>query len=91
MSSEPKLVRIRTFSGPTAQLNAGLAKNILSAQGIPCIVPGETMAETLPGVDVLQVLVREEDAQEAEEILKSFLDSPPGGLHEAPDDEPERP
>lgn len=78
MSSEPKLVR--TFSGPGAQLNAGLAKNILAAEGIPCVVPGEMMAETLPGVDLVQVLVREEDAEDAEEILKSFLDTPPGDV-----------
>lgn len=76
MSSEPKLVRLRTFSGPGAQLTAGLAKNLLAAEGIPCVVPGEMMAETLPGVDLVQMLVREEDAENAAQILKSFLDTP---------------
>jgi putative signal transducing protein len=77
-SDEPnaKLVRLRTFSGPTAQLDAGLAKNILATQGIPCVLPGEAVAEMLPGVDAVQLLVREEDAVEAAEILKSYLDTP---------------
>lgn len=77
-SSEPAppLVRLRTFSGPTAQLDADLAKNILATQGIPCVLPGEQMAETLPGVDVVQLLVREEDAEAAADILKSYLDQP---------------
>lgn len=72
----PPLVRLRTFSGPTAQLDADLAKNILATQGIPCVLPGEQMAETLPGVDMVQMLVREQDAQEATDILKSYLDQP---------------
>jgi len=77
-SDEPAtpLVRLRTFSGPTAQLDADLAKNILATQGIPCVLPGEQMAETLPGIDVVQLLVREQDADEAADILKSYLDQP---------------
>lgn len=77
-SGEPAtpLVRLRTFSGPTAQLDADLAKNILATQGIPCVLPGEQMAETLPGIDVVQLLVREQDAEEAADILKSYLDQP---------------
>ena len=73
---EPALVRLRTFSGPTAQLDADLAKNILGTQGIACVLPGERMAEVLPGVDMVQLLVREEDAEEAAAILKSYLDTP---------------
>ena len=88
--SDFKLVRLQTFSGPRARFDADLAKNILSTQGIPAVVPGETMAETLPGVDTVQVLVREEDAEEAQEILKSFLDSPQADAPE-PLDGPERP
>lgn len=81
-SDEPnaKLVRLRTFSGPTARLDAGLAKNILATQGLPCVLPGEAMAEMLPGVDAVQLLVREEDAEEAAEILKSYLDAPPSSF-----------
>ena len=72
-----KLARVRTFSGPTAHMDAILAKNILEAEGIPSLLPGEFSAEALPGVDMVQLLVREEDATEAAEILESFLDHPP--------------
>lgn len=86
MPKEPdvKLVRLRTFSGPAALLNADLAKNILATQGIPCIVPGETIGETLPGVDAVQMLVREEDAEEAAAILNGYLDSPQPQTDEEP-------
>lgn len=73
-STEPKLVRVRSFMGPAAQLDAELARNILDAAGIPSALPGGVMADVLPGVDVVQLLVREEDAQEAEEILEGYLD-----------------
>ncbi|HLW78985.1 MAG TPA: DUF2007 domain-containing protein [Terriglobia bacterium] len=82
--AEAALVKLRTFSGPTAQLNADLARNILATQGIQCVLPGEQMAETLPGVDVVQLLVREQDAEEAADILKSYLDSP----QPPPDEDP---
>lgn len=71
-----KLVRIRTFSGPTAQLEADLARNMLQEQGMPSFLPGETSAVMLPGADVLQLRVRQKDAERADEILKAFLDSP---------------
>ena len=35
------------------------------------------MAEMLPGVDPVQLLVSREDAEEAAEILQSYIDSPP--------------
>ena len=73
-ASDVHLVRLRTFSGPTALLDADLAKNLLQSQGILCVLPGEVSAETLPGVDVIQVLVRKEDAQKAERILESYMD-----------------
>jgi hypothetical protein len=69
-----KLVRLRTFSGATAQLDADLARNILETEGIPCILAGENSAELLPVLDV-PLLVLEEDADRAAEMLKSFLDS----------------
>jgi mono/diheme cytochrome c family protein len=72
---EPKLVRIRTFSGPTAVMQADLAKNLLQDQGILSFVPGETSAEILPGVDLVQLWVREQDADLAAEVLKSYLDA----------------
>jgi putative signal transducing protein len=70
-----KLVAIRTFNGPTALLDAEVARNILKSQNIPSIVSGENSVELLPVLDV-PLLVREEDAIEAAEILKSYLDSP---------------
>jgi hypothetical protein len=73
--AEPKLVRIRTFSGPTALMQADLAKNLLQEQGLLSFVPGETSAEILPGVDVVQLWVREEDAERAADILQSYLDA----------------
>jgi hypothetical protein len=74
-SPDLKLVKIRTFSGPTARLDAELAKNLLRAEGIPCVLPGEISAETIPVFDI-PLLVCEEDADRAAGILKSYLDSP---------------
>jgi putative signal transducing protein/zinc ribbon protein len=67
---------VRVFRGPTAQMEADLAKNVLIEEGIPCVLPGEEMASVLPGVDLVQLWVRQEDADEAMEILKDFFDSP---------------
>ena len=69
---ETKLVRVREFHGPTAQMEADLARNILEQEHIPSVLPGET--EVLPGVDVVQLLVREQDAAQASEILHGYLD-----------------
>jgi hypothetical protein len=49
----------------------------LETAGIPCVLPGETSAELLPVLDV-PLLVREEDAQRAGELLKSYLDAAEG-------------
>ncbi|HLY60982.1 MAG TPA: DUF2007 domain-containing protein [Terriglobia bacterium] len=76
IAPDAELVRVRTFSGPTASLDAELAQNILQTQGIACALPGEGHAEMLPGIDVVQLLVRKEDAAQAEEILKSYMDNP---------------
>ncbi|MGH9430685.1 MAG: putative signal transducing protein [Terriglobia bacterium] len=77
-SSEPeqRLVTVRSFSGPRAFLAADMAKSFLEAEGIPCMVPGQGSASVLPGVDTLNLLVREKDAEPAAEILKSLLDNP---------------
>jgi hypothetical protein len=72
---ELKLVRIRIFSGPTARLDAELAKNLLETEGIRCILSGEISAETIPIFDI-PLLVREEDAEQAEEILEGYLQAP---------------
>ena len=76
ITPDAELVRVRTFSGATGSMDAELAQNILQTQGIPCALPGEGHAELFPGVDIVQLMVRKEDAERAEEILKSFLDNP---------------
>ncbi|MCL5005119.1 MAG: DUF2007 domain-containing protein [Acidobacteria bacterium] len=72
-SPEAKMVRIRTFSGYTASLDADLARNLLRAQGIPSILPGETSVEMLPFLEV-SLLVCEEDAERAKSILSDYFD-----------------
>jgi hypothetical protein len=76
-----KLVGVRTFSGPTALLDADLARNLLRTQGIPSVVPGETSAELLPVFEV-SLLVLESDAARAAQVLRSYFDSP--GLMSVP-------
>jgi hypothetical protein len=71
--SKVKLVRVRTFTGPMAHMDAELAKSILEAAEIPCVLPGQASADAYPGLDVVQLLVREEDATEAVEALENFL------------------
>jgi hypothetical protein len=85
MPPDAELVRVRTFSGPTAPLDAELAQNILQTQGIPCALPGEGHAEMLPGIDLIQLLVRKEDAERAAEILDGFLDHPEAFAPDAED------
>jgi Putative prokaryotic signal transducing protein len=70
-----KTVRIRAFSGGTASLDAALARKLLQARGIPSILGGETSAEVLPVLEV-SLLVREEDADRAAEILRIYFDKP---------------
>jgi len=69
-----KLVPVRVFTGPTALLDAEVARNILQTQGIPSFVPGETSVELLPVLDV-SLLVREKDALHAASILRDYLDA----------------
>ena len=73
-----KLVKVRSFSGPVGSMSAEVAKNILEANGLPSVLRGEFSAETLPGVDPVDLLVRAEDAARAAELLQSFLDNPAG-------------
>ena len=72
MSEESKvqLVPVRTFSGNSARLDAELARGVLTDAGIECIIPGEVAADTFPFLDV-PLLVRDEDAARASEILES--------------------
>ncbi|MGH9395858.1 MAG: putative signal transducing protein [Terriglobia bacterium] len=73
---EQKLMRIRVFSGPTSLMQADLAKNLLETEGILCVLPGQVMGEILPGVESIQMLVDERDAERADEILQAYLDNP---------------
>ena len=73
--SDVKLLAVRVFAGPTAWLDAEVARSVLSANGIPCILPGEVSAGMLPVLDV-PLLVREDQAARAKEILATWFDSP---------------
>ncbi|HET7214153.1 MAG TPA: DUF2007 domain-containing protein [Terriglobia bacterium] len=68
-----KTVRIRSFSGGTASMDAAVARKLLKAQGIPSVLGGENSAEMLPVLEV-SLLVREEDADRAAEILRNYFD-----------------
>lgn len=70
--SDAKLVAVRTFRGPTASMEAELARNVLKEEGILCALPGDTGAEVIPGIDLVHLVVREEDAARAEQILEAF-------------------
>ncbi len=72
-SPQVKMVRIRTFSGPTALLDADLARNLLQARRIPSILPGETSVEMLPFLEI-PLLVREDDIERAKRILSDYFD-----------------
>ena len=73
-TKDVKLVSVRVFTGGTAQMDADLARNILQAQGIPCVLSGEGAANLLPVLDV-HLLVREEDAERAALVLQEYLDT----------------
>ena len=77
LEPEPQLVRLRSFHGPTSQLDAHLAKNLLESQGIDCMSPGEE--EPILGVDALQIWVREEDAEQAAEVPEGLSRLAPTG------------
>jgi hypothetical protein len=72
--SQIKLVPLRVFSGGTASLDAELARNVLAAEGIESLLPGDIAAATIPVLEV-QLLVREEDAERAAELLEAYFDT----------------
>jgi Putative prokaryotic signal transducing protein len=76
VTPEARLVRIRVFRGPQAVMQGDLARNILETEGIPCVLPGQFTGEMLPGIDALQLFVRESDAERAREVLQSYFDTP---------------
>lgn len=69
------LVRIRTFSGPTARLEAKLAQSVLEAEEVECFVPDDGAVEPIPFFEV-HLMVRKEDAEKATEVLETYFDSP---------------
>ena len=57
---------------------AGMAKSILEAEGIPALVEGETVrGVALPGTfsPIVKLLVAEEDLAQAQEILRRWDES----------------
>jgi hypothetical protein len=69
------LVKLRTFSGPTARLDAKLAESVLAAEGIECFVPDDGAVEPIPFFEV-HLMVHKEDAEKASEVLEIYFDSP---------------
>jgi hypothetical protein len=82
-----RLVKVRSFGGPTGNMNAEVARNILEANGLRAVLRGEFSGEMLPGVDAVDLLVRAEDAAQATELLDGFLDNPTGVV---PDDQEQK-
>lgn len=68
------LVKIRTFSGPTARLDAKLAASVLEAVEIECFVPDDGAVEPIPFFEV-HLMVRAADADKAREALETYFDS----------------
>ena len=74
ISHDVKLVTVHVFGGLTAHASAELAKNWLEAEGIPCVLVGANASRIYHAFDV-PLMVREEDAEEAAQILKDYLES----------------
>lgn len=70
-----KVVPIRVFRGLHAQFQAELARNVLEEEGIPSSMIGNMGAEMIPGLDAVQLVVREEDRARASQIVEAFLES----------------
>lgn len=92
-NSEPKaepdlkFVPIRLFRGLHAQFQGDLARNVLEAEGIPCTVTSELGAGLIPGMDMVQLLVREEDRERASELVEEVLNTPIAEAETAADSE----
>jgi hypothetical protein len=69
------LVKIRTFSGPTARLDAKLAESVLKAEGIVSFAPEDGAVEPIPFFEV-HLMVQEADAEKAREVLETYFDTP---------------
>jgi hypothetical protein len=60
--------------GLAASLNAELARNVLDAEGIPCVLLGEFASRVSPVHGVL-LRVERKNAVLAAEILESYFDN----------------
>jgi hypothetical protein len=69
-----KLVPVRSYSGPSAQMDADIARGVLQSQSIPCALSGEGAGEPFPLMEV-HVLVREEDKERAARVLEAYLEA----------------
>ena len=69
------LVTIQTFMGAAAAMNAQLARNILEAEGIQCVLIGENMARIIPLHQPILLQVEGQNAQRAEAILTEYFAS----------------
>jgi hypothetical protein len=90
-SSDVKLVTVRAFDGPRASLDAELARNVLKKEGILSALQGDLAAQVGPlhfGISGVQLLVREEDAARANDVLEA-LENMEAALPE--DESPELP
>ncbi len=73
-TADVKLIVIRKFMGFRAAAEVEVVRIFLEAHGIPCVVTGVNLARlTSEPLDV-RLLVREEDAERAVEILDSCSD-----------------
>lgn len=70
---EKKLVKLSTVTG---LLNADLVKMFLESKGIECLVSqesaGRTMGLTIDGLGSAKIYVREDQLQEAEQLLAAL-------------------
>ena len=73
LGEDVKLTRLKTFTGPTAQMDADLARNLLHEKGIPSILPGENSAGMLPVLEI-PLLVAEDDAERAATVLREYFE-----------------
>jgi Putative prokaryotic signal transducing protein len=84
---EPNIhfVPVRLFRGLHAQFQADLAHNVLEAEGIPSSLVGALGSELIPGMDAVQLLVREEDQARASELVEEILNPPEAEAEAAAD------
>lgn len=71
------LVVVRRFTGRGGRIEAQLARKILEAEGIRCVLSGERASEIYPAMELIQLLVFRNDGVRAAEILHGYMDNLP--------------